>query len=285
MTTVGLLHPGAMGATVGAAARTNGARVVWAAEGRGAATRARAEAADLEALQTLRDLAESADVVLSVCPPHGAEALADAVIATGFTGVFVDANAIRPERTRRIGAKVVGAGGRFVDGGIVGQPPRAPGDTRFYLSGPDAETVAALFRGSLQEPIVLGSEIGAASALKMAYAAWNKGAIALRLAVRALARAEGVDAAFVAEWARSQPGLAERSEGDASRVSAKAWRWVGEMEEIAATFAAAGLPGGFHEAAGTLYEAMADFKDRPTPPSFEEVMAALAEAHRDDADA
>jgi 3-hydroxyisobutyrate dehydrogenase-like beta-hydroxyacid dehydrogenase len=279
--TVGLLHPGAMGATVGAAAKANGARVVWAAEGRSAATRARADKAGLETLPTLVAVVEAADVIVSVCPPHGAEDLADAVIAAGFKSLFVDANAIQPERTRRIASKVVAAGGRFVDGGIVGQPPRAPGETRFYLSGPDAAEAATLFEGSLHEPIVLGEAVGAASALKMAYAAWNKGAIALRLAVRALARAEGVDAALAAEWARSQPGLAERAESDGPRVSAKAWRWVGEMDEIAATFAAAGLPGGFHESAGAVYAAMAAFKDRAAPPSFAEVMAAILAPHED----
>jgi 3-hydroxyisobutyrate dehydrogenase-like beta-hydroxyacid dehydrogenase len=270
-----------MGAAVGAAARGRGARVVWATEGRSAATRARAQTAGLEALASLRAVVESSDLIVSVCPPHGAEALAEAVIAAGFRGLYVDANAIRPERSRRIGGRIVEAGGRFVDGGIIGQPPRAPGDTRLYLSGPDAGAVAAVFAGSLHEPIVLGEDIGAASALKMAYAAWNKGAIALRLGVRALAGAEGVDAALVAEWALSQPGLAERTEGDGRRVAAKAWRWVGEMEEIAAAFTAAGLPGGFHDAARSIYASMAAFKDRKEPRSFDEVMAAIQVAHDD----
>jgi 3-hydroxyisobutyrate dehydrogenase-like beta-hydroxyacid dehydrogenase len=278
-TTLGLLHPGDMGTSVGAAARSQGARVVWAREGRSSATARRAEAACFEALPDLAALVRASDVIISVCPPHGAEDLANDVIAAGFKGLYVDANAIRPERARRISEMVMAAGGRFVDGGIVGVMPKAPGETRFYLSGPDASEVAALFQGSLQEPVVISNQPGAASALKMAYAAWNKGAIALRLAVTALAHAEGVDEAFAAEWAKSQPGLMDKTRSDGPRVSAKAWRWVGEMEEIAATFEANGLPGGFHEAAGQVYEGMARFKDGPRP-SFDEVMAAILAAKR-----
>lgn len=274
--TLGLLHPGDMGTSVGLAAQSNGAQVVWAAEGRSAASARRAQAAGFESLPDLRAVAARADVIVSVCPPHGAEALAQAVVATGFRGLYIDANAIRPERARRIAALVSSAGGRFVDGGIIGNPPRAAGETRLYLSGRDAEQAAALFRGTLQEPIVVGPEPGSASALKMAYAAWNKGQIALRLAVAALARAEGVEASLTMEWAQSQPELMERTRRDASRISAKAWRWTGEMQEIAATFEGAGLPPGFHEASGAIYECLSRFK-ASEPPDFDAVMTALLE--------
>jgi 3-hydroxyisobutyrate dehydrogenase-like beta-hydroxyacid dehydrogenase len=274
--TLGLLYPGDMGTSVGLAAKSNGARVVWATEGRSAATVQRAAAAGFESLPDLGAVVARSDVIVSVCPPHGAEALAQDVVAAGFRGLYLDANAICPERAHRIAARVTTAGGRFVDGGIIGNPPREPGETRLYLSGPDAEQAAALFRGTLQEPIVVGPQPGTASALKMAYAAWNKGQIALRLAVAVLARREGVEGAFAAEWARSQPGLMERTRGDAIRVSAKAWRWTGEMQEIASTFESAGLPRGFHEASSAIYELLARFKDGE-PPNFDEVMAALLE--------
>jgi 3-hydroxyisobutyrate dehydrogenase-like beta-hydroxyacid dehydrogenase len=275
MVTLGLLHPGDMGTSVGAEARRGGARVVWAAEGRSDASRARAEAAGFEALPDLPALVAASDVIVSVCPPHGAEDLASEVIGAGFKGLYVDANAIRPERARRIGERVTAAGGRFVDGGIVGVMPKAPGETRFYLSGPDAPEVARLFQGSFQEPVVVSDQPGAASALKMAYAAWNKGAIALRLAVVALAHAEGVDKAFAAEWARSQPGLIEKTRSDGPRITAKAWRWVGEMEEIAATFESNRLPGDFHHGARAIYDALAEFKDASERPSFEDVLKAI----------
>jgi 3-hydroxyisobutyrate dehydrogenase-like beta-hydroxyacid dehydrogenase len=206
-------------------------------------------------------LCAASDIVLSICPPHGAQALADAVIAAGFRGLFVDANAIAPATARRIAATVEGAGARFVDGGVVGPPAREPGKTRLYLSGTSAPGIAALFAGSAAEPVVIGDNAGAASALKMAYAGWTKGRTALLLAIRAYARAEGVDDALMAEWARSLPGLQADSEAAAPRVSPKAWRWVGEMQEIASGFEAAGLPDGFHRAAAELFAALEGFKD------------------------
>ncbi len=131
-----------------------------------------------------------------------------------------------------------------------------------------------LFDGTLAEPIVVEGPPGAASALKMCYAAWTKGRTAMLLGVRALAKAEGVDGALAAEWERSLPGLHEDSEKASVRVSPKAWRWEGEMQEIAAAFEAAGLPGGFHHAAAELYAAMAVFKDGGAE-DFQAVMDAV----------
>lgn len=276
MTVLGVLHPGQMGASLAAAAKTAGARVLWASEGRSAATRRRAEAEGLEDAGSLAALCAASKVVLSICPPHGAEALARDVTAAGFRGLFVDANAIAPESARRIAGVVERAGARFVDGGVVGPPARAPGLTRLYLSGADAPGVAALFAGSLAEPVVLDGGAGAASALKMAYAGWTKGRTALLLAIRAFARAEGVDDALMAEWARSLPGLEADSESTAPRISPKAWRWVGEMEEIASSLAAAGLPNGFHRAAADLFASMERFKDDGA--DLDAVMRAVLEA-------
>lgn len=275
MTTIGILHPGEMGASVGAAAASRGARVVWAAEGRSAETRARADADGLEALDSLADVVRAADIVISLCPPHGADELAEAVAAAGFTGVFCDANAISPAKARRIGERVSAAGARFVDGGVIGPPARTAGKTRLYLSGPDAERVAALFAGSLLDAIALEGGPGAASALKMCFAAWTKGRTALMLAVRALARAEAIEPALLKEWDISQPGLAADSEAAAGRVARKAWRWVDEMKQIQASFEANDLPGGFHAAASELYAAMAEFKTIAEPHEFDAVMDAL----------
>ena len=137
----------------------------------------------------------------------------------------------------------------FVDGGIVGSPPREPGTTRLYLSGERAADVAALFAGSALDARVVSN----ASAVKMAYAAWTKGTAAMLLAIRELARREGVEEPLLAEWDLSQPELRERHARALRSAEAKGWRWVGEMEEIAATFEADGLPGGFHRAAAEVY--------------------------------
>jgi hypothetical protein len=138
---------------------------------------------------------------------------------------------------------------RFVDGGIVGSPPHEPGTTRLYLSGDEAPAVAGLFAGSVLDARVTSN----ASAVKMAYAAWTKGTAAMLIAIRELALREGVEATLLEEWDLSQPGLRERHERATRSAEAKGWRWVGEMEEIADTFEAAGLPGGFHRAAAEVY--------------------------------
>jgi 3-hydroxyisobutyrate dehydrogenase-like beta-hydroxyacid dehydrogenase len=250
---IGLLHPGEMGATVGAAAAAAGAAVAWASEGRSDATRRRAEAAGLSDAGTLERLLRASDAIFSVCPPHAAAAVADAVAARGFTGVFVDMNAIAPASARRIGEVVERAGAGFVDGGIIGPPVGTGAGTRLYLSGRDAERVAALFAGSALEALVVDERPGSASAVKACFASWTKGSAALLLDIRALARAEGVEAALLAEWARSRPGLAERSEPASSGADRKAWRWIGEMEQLAAAYRDAGLPDGFHLAAAEVY--------------------------------
>jgi 3-hydroxyisobutyrate dehydrogenase-like beta-hydroxyacid dehydrogenase len=234
--TVGLLHPGDMGAAVGRVLLANGHDVAWASGGRSDATRARAR--DFRDVETIERVAREAGVILSICPPHAAPDVAAAV--EGFDGIYVDANAISPMRAYEIGALHP----RFVDGGIVGGPPDEPGTT-LYLSGGEAPAVAALFAGSRLETRIVGD----ASAVKMAYAAWSKGTAALLLAIREVARQFDVED----EWRRAAPELAERLAAAERSAAAKGWRWVGEMEEIADTFAAAGQPDGFHRAAARVY--------------------------------
>ncbi len=266
---IGVLHPGDMGVSVARALVAAGHEACWVSAGRSAATAARAEA--FTAFAHLEELTRGVEAVVSICPPHAAVAQAQAVIQADFAGTYVDANAVSPESAMQIAA-IVGAG--YVDGGIVGPPADRPGTTRLYLSGPQAESVAAWFAGSLLDARAIGVDPSAASALKMAYAAYTKGSAALLLAVNALAERNGVAEALRAEWAISQPGLAERSAGSARGTSGKAWRFVGEMEEIAATFAAAGLPDGFHQAAADLYARMSGLKDLP-PADLDAVVAAL----------
>ncbi len=238
---VGLLHPGEMGSAVGDALVDAGHEVLWVSEGRSAATVERAsrfrDAGSVEALT-----AEAA-VILSICPPHAASDVARSVV--GYAGVYVDANAIAPSRAREIGELHE----RFVDGGIVGGPPRADGDTRLYLSGAEAAWIAGLFAGSVLEARVVPD----ASALKLTYAAWSKGTAAMLLAIRDVARFYGVEEALAAEWRDSQPELHDRLASAERSAARKGWRWIGEMEEIADTFAAAGQPDGFHRAAADVF--------------------------------
>jgi len=271
---VGLLHPGEMGHTVGACAVAAGARVLWASEGRSEASRARAESAGLEDAGDVSALAGRCEWLVSVCPPHAAVETARLAIEHGFRGRYIDANAVSPATARAIESEVESAGASFVDGGIIGLPARVAGTTRLYLSGAAADEAAALFAAPL-EAIAIKGGAGAASALKMSFAAWTKGTSALLMAIRALATSEGVDDALLAEWARSIPDLPGRSTGVMHATVPKAWRFVAEMHEISATFKDAGLPAGFHASAAEVYERLAKYKDAPQPPLPAEVLAAL----------
>lgn len=264
--TVALLHPGNMGVTIGTAAVTSGARVVWASHQRSEATRKRARNAGLVDVENLATAIRESDVIFSVCPPHAALEVARGVAEQKFSGIYVDANAVSRATAERIGEIVAEAGASFVDGGIIGSPVRRAGTTRLYLSGPRAPEVAQLFSASMLDARAIGEKPGAASALKIAYAAWTKCTDALVLAVRALATSEEVDKALLEEWAISQPDLERRSLQAAAVAAPKAWRYAGEMREIAATFEAAGLPTGFHDAAAEICERLAPFKDRTNPP-------------------
>lgn len=274
-TTVGLLHPGEMGSAVGASARRAGARVLWASDGRSSQSRSRAVASGLEDVAALNALVAQSDIIISVCPPDAALDVARSVAVLHFPGLYVDANAVSPATARHIAVIIERAGGMFVDGGIIGPPPAKPGLTRLYLSGREAPGVADLLAGGPLEAIALDAPAGAASALKMAYAAWTKGSAALLIAVRALAIAEGIEEDLLAEWERSIPGLAARSETAASANARKAWRFVGEMEEIASTFLDAGLPDGFPLAAREVYQRLERYKDASHAPSLAEVAGAI----------
>jgi 3-hydroxyisobutyrate dehydrogenase-like beta-hydroxyacid dehydrogenase len=278
--TVGLLHPGDMGSMVGASARANGLRVLWASEGRSPQTLERAAAAGLEDMKGLAPVVAASQVVLSVCPPHAAVDLAREVAAQGFSGIYVDGNAVSPQTGREIGRIVEKGGATFVDGGIIGPPPRKPGTTRLYLSGEQAGAIARLFEQGPLQAIAIDGGPGAASALKMAYAAYTKGTSALLIAIRALAMQAGVDKALLDEWELSQPGVAARSESAARDTARKAWRFTGEMAEIAATLESADLPGGFFHAAGEIYERLAKYKDAAGTPSAEEVIRAALQRNR-----
>ena len=247
--TIGLLHPGEMGAAVGKCLAGAGHRVLWVPDGRGAATRERADAAGLTGV-ALAEIITRSDVIVSVCPPHAA--LDVARLVAGFRGLYLDANAIAPQTAREVAAIAEAGGASYVDGGIVGPPPLAPGHTRLYLSGPRAAEVQARFGGTDVDARVVPPP-GTASAVKMAYASWTKGSAALLLAARALARAEGVEPALMEEWGLSQPGLEKRWDAADRSAAAKGWRWTGEMVQIAAAMAAAGLPEGFHQAAADVY--------------------------------
>lgn len=243
-----------MGAAVGHCLTERGHQVLWASQDRSPHTADRAKAAGLTDAGTIAALAAGAEVILSICPPHAALDVASAVAATAsFQGLYVDANAVSPQTAAQVADVITQAGAMYADGGIIGPPPVTGGSTRLYLSGEDAARAQALFTGTPVDSRVITAGPYAASSIKMAYAAWTKGSAALLLTVMSLAQAEGVEDDLRGEWALSQPTLEALLKGAGNSSARKGWRWVAEMEEIAATMTAAGLPPGFHQAAAEVY--------------------------------
>jgi 3-hydroxyisobutyrate dehydrogenase-like beta-hydroxyacid dehydrogenase len=280
--TLALLHPGAMGSSLGAALVRAGHAVRWLDVGRSAATAERARTAGLSAAGSWGELLDGADAVLSICPPDAATAVAEQFVAAraehrrrGPDGLlYVDANAVSPQRAAAVASLVRDGGADFVDGDVVG-PPVGQGRTCVYLSGMRAGEVEAWFRPGDPLTVVLGEDPTAASALKMLYAGWTKGTSALLLALWATAVRTGVGDALLAEWRASQPDVVGRLEKAAAGAVPKAWRFAGEMDEIADTLAGSDLPDGFHRAAAELYRQLSGFKDASPPPALDAVIDAL----------
>ena len=246
-----------MGASMAHALATNSHDVLWSGNGRSAETRLRAEVAHARDCGSLGELCTRSEIIISVCPPESALELAASVAAEKFTGLYADVNAVAPERARQISQLFPDC---YVDGGIVGPPAVKFGTTRLYLSGLQAHKIQQLFADSALEPVVLAGSEFAASALKMCYASWTKGSAALLLNTVALAESLNVLDSLKTEWARSQAGAFARAEGTIAGSAPKAWRFTGEMNEIAATFASADLPDGFHQGAADFYQRLVAFK-------------------------
>ena len=273
---IGILHPGMMGIAVAQAMVNSGYEVVWVSAGRSEATRQRAKAAGLVEVSTLAELCARTTAMVSVCPPHAAEAVADEVMAQGFQGLYLDANAISPQKSTRIGEKISQAGGHFVDGGIIGLPPTRREQSWLYLSGPNASEAAAFFAQGPLEVEVISPEIGKASALKMCFAAHTKGLSALLSTIVGAAEMMGVWEDLERQWSRHGSDFAATTQQRVRNVAhTKAWRFAGEMEEMVETFAGIGLPAGFFAAAAEVYRRVGHFKDAPQAPALGEVVEAL----------
>ncbi|HEX2498530.1 MAG TPA: DUF1932 domain-containing protein [Actinomycetes bacterium] len=248
---VGVLHPGAMGASLGAALKGQSGQVIWAAQGRSDATAKRAEVADLVPVRDIAELVARADVVVSICPPAAALEVAEQVAGYGRPTIYVDANAVAPGTVARIGSLF--GPDRVVDACVIGPPAWRPDTTQLWASGIAAEAVVNLFVGSAVRAHQLGAQLGSASALKACYGLQSKAVPALWLALAAAAERYGVREALGAELARDGIDLDAELDRISRGAAEKAWRWIGEMEQAAATMAATGVPGGFSAAAAEIY--------------------------------
>jgi len=277
MTKIGILHPGAMGVSIGASAINSGNKVYWVSEHRSDKTRLRAKKHGLMNIDSLSQLCQLCEIIICVSPPHAAEEVSKSVTEHGFKGYYLDANAISPHRARIIGQVMETHGIHFVDGGVIGGPAWTPNETWLYLSGRDAQIIADCFSNGPIETKIIGDEIGKASALKMCYASYTKGTSALLAAILATAESLGVRNELYQQWSMDDSGFVKQAEAKTTRVTSKAWRFEGEMHEIASTFQEAGMPNGFHKAAAEVYRRMADFKDLSQIPPLDDVLKALLE--------
>ncbi|WP_445282620.1 DUF1932 domain-containing protein [Streptomyces sp. DSM 118148] len=259
--TVGILHPGSMGAAVAACAATNAAAVLWCETGRSTASVERAAQFGLTPVATLAELLDRSDIVISLVPPAAAEDLARDVAAHRFAGVYVEANAINPTRTQRI-AGLLEPDATVVDGGVVGSPPVGGKMPTLYLSGPAAATerVEVLFAGTAVRTTVLGTEVGKASALKLSYASFQKTSRVLVALAVGMAREHGVDQQLIEVASRRTDSYLAEPEYVA-KTAARAWRWGPELEEAADALEAAGLPPAMLRAAASALARWNDAKD------------------------
>ena len=277
MTTVGIVSAGQMGSALGAVLRAGGARVVTTLEGRSERTARLAGDAGLQPLPSLRDVTEAADILLSVTPPGVARETAGRLAAHATEGqIIADLNAVSPGTMAEIAADLKDH--RLVDGAISGPPPGATANgTTIYLAGPDADAVAGLPWGEPVEIVVVGAEIGAASAVKMCTGSVYKGLTALITQAMRTAGANGVLDHVVRDLARND--LARTTA--VARSAPKAHRFVAEMREVAATQRAAGLTPDLFAAIAEVYAGIAGtrladgFPETATDLSPAEIVALL----------
>ena len=284
--TIGVMSPGDMGHSVGNVLRENGLRVISCLGDRSERTKGLAAEAGIEDVPTYADLVQEADLLLSILVPaqamNAAQRVAETLAKTGADLAYADCNAIAPQTVRAVGEIITGAGGTFIDGSIVGGPPRGESHPRLYVSGPDTAPMEALNEHGLRV-VSLGEEIGLASALKMCYSAWTKGSTALFTELLVAAQAMGVSDALRHEFEQSQSALLLRMQR-LPAMPIKSRRFVGEMLEIAKSFGDVGLTPKMLEGAAEMYTLVGSThladrtpEDKTPFPSLKETLEVLVD--------
>ena len=279
---VGIMSAGDMGGGIGEVLQAHGLEVYTCLAGRSELTRRRALEAGFKDAPDFEALVSEVDLFISVLVPSEATALAETVAAamqrTGATPVYADCNAIAPQTVRSIEGIVRQAGAEFIDAGIIGGPPRAGYSPRIHCSGPDTGIFEELRDRGLDVRRV-GPQIGQASGLKMVYAASTKGTTALWTELLAAAKALGLLESLREELGENN-NVFRQAQNSIPNMPNRARRWVGEMEEIAATFGALGLTPNIFQGAADMYALvgetpLADLTTRDPNPSLDEVLEAL----------
>jgi len=258
--TVGVMSPGDMGSGVGGVLKKNGLKVITALEGRSDESKRRAFEQGFEDVGSLDELVIQSDIVLSILVPSEALSFAQniskVIVHTDAKLVLADCNAVSPSTGAQIGKEITNAGGKFIDAGIIGGSPRTGAVPRIYACGEHANILGELDGKGISVPIMNGP-IGSASGLKMVYAALTKGTAALYASTLMTAKSLDLYEDLVNELEQSQASTLTGMD-TLKTVSTKAFRWIGEMDEIAATFGDAGTTSKIHEGASETFQTIAD---------------------------
>jgi len=230
--------------------------VITSLKGRGEASRSRALEQGIVDVGSLDDVVTASDLILSILVPSEAlaftESVGESIVRTGSRVAFADCNAVSPATGVKIGEIISAAGGMFIDAGIIGGSPRTGAVPRFYASGEYAMILAELDGKGISVPI-MGGDVGRASGLKMVYAALTKGSAALHASTLMTAKSLGLLDDLICELEESQPATLNAM-NRVNSISAQAFRWIGEMEEIAATFKDAGITPNIHTGAAETFQ-------------------------------
>jgi 3-hydroxyisobutyrate dehydrogenase-like beta-hydroxyacid dehydrogenase len=257
---VGLMSPGDMGQAVAIQIKAKGLNVYTALQHRSERTRGLAREAGITDVGTIARLIAECDVVLSIMDPGAAISFAseasDALRTSGRRTLIVDCNAIAPETVREIAGLVQRAGGRFLDAGIIGPPPRGKAKTNLYVSGTGAADLEQLAGPQLLVHVI-GEGVADASALKMCYGALNKGTQALWLEVLIAAERLGIAGLLEQQLQQSQTDRYSWALSQFPILTPKAYRWVPEMLEISKTLVAAGVAPQMFQGAADVYRFVA----------------------------
>ena len=295
LSTIALLSPGDMGHSVGQVLVDHSLRVITCLQGRSARTRRLAKRAGIEDVPTYEAMVGQADIILSILVPaqakNAAQRVAQAMAATGARPLYADCNAIAPQTVREIAALVAEAGGRFVDASIIGGPPREGRVPRLYASGPHAASFEELSDYGLNV-ILLGDQVGDASAIKMCYGGLTKGLAALCAELLTAGELLGISRPLEEVLRTTQATLYDRMERGLPTMPMRSKRWIGEMEEVAKTLGSIGLTPKIHAGAADFYRLVAETplaertpEDPTPPPTLSEMLPVLAEQAKRGADA
>jgi len=258
--TVGVMSPGDMGSGVGGVLVRSGLRVITSLKGRSEASSTRAAEQGIVDVGSLDDVVASSDLILSILVPSEALAFAanaaESIVRTNRHVAFADCNAVSPATGVKIGKIITSAGGMFIDAGIIGGSPRTGAIPRFYASGEHAGILGELDGKGMSVSVMRGA-IGRASGLKMLYAALTKGTAALHASTLMAAKSLGLFDDLIHELEQSQSGTVTAM-GRVNSISAQAFRWIGEMEEIASTFENAGVTPNIHAGAAETFQKISD---------------------------